>query len=115
MTITGVHTLLYSTEPDALRAAIGDAFGWPSVDAGGGWLIFALPPGEVAVHPAERPAHEMSLMCDDLGSTMADLRARGIEFRGVPETQRWGFTITMLLPGGVEMMLYQPRHETATA
>ena len=113
MTITGVHTILYSTEPDALRAALADAFGWPSVDAGGGWLIFALPPGEVAVHPAERPSHEMTLMCDDLESTMADLRTKGIEFRGEPATQRWGVTATMLLPGGVEMLLYQPRHDTA--
>jgi hypothetical protein len=113
MAITGVHTILFSTEADALRAVLADAFGWPSVDAGGGWLIFAVPPGEVAVHPAERPSHEMSLMCDDLDSTMADLRTKGIEFRGVPETQRWGVTITMLLPGGVEMMLYEPRHQTA--
>jgi hypothetical protein len=83
------------------------------VDAHDGWLIFALPPAELGVHPAEKPAHELTLMCDDLDATVAELRAKGIEFRGEPENQGFGTVITMLLPGGVDMTLYQPRHATA--
>jgi hypothetical protein len=72
-----------------------------------------LPPAELGVHPAEKPSHELSLMCDDLDATVAELRAKGIEFRGEPENQGFGTVMTMVLPGGVEMMLYQPRHATA--
>jgi hypothetical protein len=113
MTITGAHALLYSSEPEALRAILQDVFGWKHVDAGGGWLIFALPPAEVGVHPAERPSHQLSLMCDDITATMADLRAKGIEFRGESHDEGFGVTATMILPGGVELMLYEPRHPTA--
>ena len=113
MAITGAHVLLYSSEVDALRAVLGDVFGWKSVDAGGGWLIFGLPPAEVAVHPADAPSHELTLMCDDLDATVEELRAMGIEVKGEPANQRWGTTITLVLPGGLEMMLYQPHHPTA--
>jgi catechol 2,3-dioxygenase-like lactoylglutathione lyase family enzyme len=113
VTITGAHVLLYSPEADALRTVLSDTFGWSHVDAGGGWLIFGLPPAEVAVHPSDRPTHELSLMCDDLAATMADLEAKGIEFRGEPHEERWGVVTMMVLPGGVEMMLYEPRHPTA--
>jgi catechol 2,3-dioxygenase-like lactoylglutathione lyase family enzyme len=113
VTITGAHVLLYSPEADALRTVLSDAFGWRNVDAGGGWLIFALPPGEVAVHPADRPVHELSLMCDDLAATMAELEAKGVDFKGEPHEERWGMVTTMVLPGGVEMLLYEPRHATA--
>jgi hypothetical protein len=112
MTITGVHALLYSAQAEELRAVLRDVIGWPSVDVHDGWLIFALPPAELGVHPATGPRHELTLMCDDIGSTMADLRDKGIEFRGEPESQGFGIVATMLLPG-VEMLLYQPRHETA--
>ena len=111
--ITGAHVLLYSPEADAVRAVLGDVFGFASVDAGGGWLIFALPPAEVAVHPADTPSHELTLMCDDLDATMAQLREKGVEFKGDPHEERWGVVATMVLPGGVEVMLYQPRHPTA--
>jgi hypothetical protein len=113
MTITGAHVLLYSPEPDALRTVLSDVFGWRHVDAGGGWLIFALPPGEVAVHPADHPVHELSLMCDDLAATTAELEAKGVDFKGEPHEERWGMVTTMVLPGGVEMLLYEPRHATA--
>jgi len=113
MTVTGVHALLYTREPDALRRVLSDAFGWSHVDAGEGWLIYALPPAELGVHPADGPRQELSLMCDDLSVTMADLGTRGVTFRGEPEEQRWGTAVTMILPGDLEMLLYQPRHPTA--
>ena len=113
MAITGTHALLYTSEPEKLRAVLRDVFGWKHVDVHDGWLIFALPPAELGVHPADAPAYELSLMCDDLGATIAELRAKGVEFRGEPETQGFGVVTTMLLPGGVEMLLYQPRHTTA--
>jgi hypothetical protein len=111
--IIGTHLLLYTPEAEALRETLGAVFGWTSVDAGHGWLIFALPPAELGVHPADARAHEISLMCDDLDATMDELSAKGIEFRGEPVQAGFGRTITMVLPGAVEMMLYQPRHPLA--
>jgi hypothetical protein len=111
--VTGFHALVYTSEPEAVRAVFRDVFGWKHVDAGDGWLIFALPPGELAAHPAEEPRHELCLMCDDLDSTIAELRAKGIEFRGEPQDEGFGITITMRLPGGAELLLYEPRHATA--
>ena len=119
MAITGAHALLYTSEPDALRAVLRDVFGWKHVDAGDGWLIFALPPAELGVHPAEGPTyesgarHQLSLMCDDVEATMAELRAKGVEIRGEPEDEGWGVTTTIVLPGGPDVMLYEPRHPTA--
>ncbi|MBV8296072.1 MAG: extradiol dioxygenase, partial [Acidimicrobiia bacterium] len=102
-----------SPAADALRTMLRDTFGWTNVDAGGGWLIFALPPAEVAVHPSDDATQELSLMCDDLGATMAELADKGVEFKGEPHDERWGRVTTMVLPGGVEVLLYQPRHPTA--
>jgi hypothetical protein len=113
MAIIGTHALLYTSEPEQLRDVLRDVFGWNHVDAHDGWLIFALPPAELGVHPAGKPSYELSLMCDDLDATVAELRAKGIEFRGEPENQGFGVVMTMVLPGGVEMTLYQPRHATA--
>jgi hypothetical protein len=113
MSITGVHALIYTTEPEALRSVLRDVFGWHHVDAHDGWLIFRLPPAELGVHPADRPRHELSLMCDDLDATVSDLRAKGIEFRGESQQAGFGVTITMVLPGDVEVILYEPRHVTA--
>lgn len=113
MAITGAHVLLYTPQPEELRAVLRDVIGWKYVDAHDGWLIFALPPAELGVHPAETPSHELTLMCDDLDATAAELRAKGIEFRGEPEDQGFGIVMTMVLPGGVEMLLYEPRHTTA--
>jgi predicted enzyme related to lactoylglutathione lyase len=121
MPIIGAHMLLYSSEPEKLRATLRDVFGWKFVDAGEGWLIFALPPSEIGVHPAEGPTYEsgtrhlISLMCDDIHSTMAELRAKGIEFEGEPVDEGYGITVLMKLPGGAEVMLYEPRHATAIA
>jgi hypothetical protein len=113
MAVTGAHVLLYTSEPEALRDVLRDVFGWDHVDAGGGWLIYRLPPSELGVHPASEPNHQLSLMCDELTATMQELRARGIEFRGEMEDMRFGLGITMVLPGNVEVLLYEPRHPTA--
>ena len=113
MPITGAHMLLYTSEPDALRAVLRDVFQWNSVDAGGGWLIFGLPPAELGVHPADGPAHQISLMCDDVETTKAELATKGIAFSGDPTDMGFGIGVTMVLPGNVEIMLYEPRHPTA--
>ena len=113
MSVTGVHALIYTPAAGDLRTLLADAFGLSYVDAGGGWLIYALPPAELAVHPGPVPRHELSLMCDDLGSTMNDLRAKGVGFKGEPQELAWGTAVTMILPGDVEMLLYEPRHPTA--
>jgi len=119
VSILGVHTLLYSSEPEALRATLRDVFGLKSVDAGGGWLIFALPPAELGVHPTEGEKadaagrHQISFVCDDIAATMADLRKRGLHFDSEPHDEGFGIVVMMTLPGGVKVMLYQPRHATA--
>jgi len=114
--INGAHVIIYSTDAEADRAFFRDVLEYPSVDAGHGWLIFKLPPAELGVHPlgdGGTPTHELSFMCDDLDATMTELRARGIEFRGEPQNAGFGITVTVLLPGGVEAQLYEPRHATA--
>jgi catechol 2,3-dioxygenase-like lactoylglutathione lyase family enzyme len=111
MAITGAHILIYSPEAEKLRATLRDVLGWHHVDDGDGWLIFALPPAEVGVHPSEgSTGHELSLMCDDVRATVAELAAKGIEFRGEPQDEGFGIGVDMLLPGGVEVLLYEPRH-----
>ena len=111
--ITGAHVVLYTPEAEALRAVLRDVMGWSHVDAHAGWLIFALPPAELGVHPADSARHELTLMCDDIHATVADLREKGIEIRGEPQAAGFGVQVTMVLPGGVEVMLYEPRHATA--
>jgi hypothetical protein len=113
MAITGTHALLYTSEPEALRACFRDVFGWPNVDAHDGWLIFALPPAELGIHPAETPSHQLSFMCDDITATMADLAAKGIVFQGEPQAMGFGVGAIMVLPGAVDVLLYEPRHATA--
>src|SRR5213594_1959953 len=104
MVITGAHVLLYTSEPEAVRNALRDVLGWSHVDAGRGWLIFALPPAELGVHPAEGPTfasgarHLFSLMCDDIHATARDLRAKGIEVRGEPKVEGFGVTVMLGLP-----------------
>jgi predicted enzyme related to lactoylglutathione lyase len=107
--IDGAHAVLFSTEAEAARAFLSDVLGLRSVDAGGGWLIFALPPAEVAVHPGE-PRHELYLMCDDLDATLAELAARGAETTGDVHEEPWGRVTAIRVPGGGELGLYEPRH-----
>lgn len=113
MAISGAHVVVHSTDAEADRAFVRDVLGFPSVDAGGGWLIFRLPPAEVAVHPSGSPAHELSLMCDDLDETVAELAVRGVRTGEVTEA-RWGRLTSIRLPGGGDLGLYEPHHPRAT-
>ena len=111
MAIHGANLLLYTTDADALRAVLRDVLGWKYVEDTPGWLIFELPPAELGVHPSEgATTHQICFMCDDLERTVSELRSGGIEFRGESEEESFGVTITMLLPGGVEVLLYEPRN-----
>jgi hypothetical protein len=110
--IFGAHLVLYSADAEADRAFLTDVLDLGSVDAGGGWLIFALPPAEAAVHPAEAPATELYLMCDDLEAEMRTLAGRGVTCSPVEEP-RWGSVTKVRLPSGAEIGLYQPKHPTA--
>jgi catechol 2,3-dioxygenase-like lactoylglutathione lyase family enzyme len=112
--ITGVHAVIYSSEPDQTRAFLLDVLGFRAVDAGGGWLVFALPPAELAVHPADEGGQqELYLMCDDIKATVQELKDKGVEFNTPISEQRWGFLTSFKLPGGGEIGLYEPRHPTA--
>ena len=119
MAIIGTHALLYTTEPEKLRAVLRDAFGFKYVDAGERWLIFGLPPAELGIHPAEGPTleagmrHQLTFMCDNIRKTSADLAGKGVVINGDPRDERWGITVMLGLPGGVEVMLYEPRHAVA--
>ena len=120
--INGAHFLLYSKDPDADRAFLREVLEFQSVDAGRGWLIFALPPAEIAVHPSEDegPSEEddgvagaaLYLMCDDLRATMKELQAKKVNFSAIDEP-RWGTVTTFALPSGAKVGLYQPKHPTA--
>ena len=112
--ILGAHAILNSSDADADRAFLADVLGLPHVDAGGGWLIFRLPPAEVAVHPADTSgAVELYLVCDDVEATVADLTGRGVEFESPVSDQGWGLLTTIRLPGGGRLGLYEARHPTA--
>ena len=112
--IRGAHVILYSTDAEADRAFLGKLLGLAAVDAGGGWLISQLPPGEVAVHPADSSgAVELYLVCDDVEQTVAELTAKGVPFEGPVRDQGWGQLTTIRLPGGGRLGLYEARHPTA--
>jgi catechol 2,3-dioxygenase-like lactoylglutathione lyase family enzyme len=112
--ITGTHAIIHSLDAERTRAFFKDTLGFRSVDAGEGWLIFALPPAEMGVHPAEAGgSHELYLMCDDIEKTVDELRAKGVSFSGEISSLGWGRMATMQIPGGGEMGLYEPRHPTA--
>jgi catechol 2,3-dioxygenase-like lactoylglutathione lyase family enzyme len=110
--ISGTHVIIYTKDADADRAFFRDVLGFKSVDAGHGWLIFALPPAEGAFHPSENGAHELYFMCEDLNAEMASLAKKQVKFSKV-ENARWGSLTKMRLPGGGEVGLYQPKHPTA--
>jgi catechol 2,3-dioxygenase-like lactoylglutathione lyase family enzyme len=113
--ITAVHTLIYTDDEAATRAFFRDVLALPYLDTGGGWLIFKSGPSEIGVHPSgdTAPHHELTLMCDDVAQTMAELRAKGAEFTRDVRDDGWGLTTSLTVPGAGEMMLYQPRHATA--
>lgn len=113
--IAGAHTVVYSDDADATRAFFRDALGLEGVDAGGGWLIFALPPGELGVHPGpgwgrKVGEHELFFMCDDIERSVAELEARGVEFVAPVADEGFGLVTRFLIPGAGEAGLYEPRH-----
>ena len=113
--IFGAHVVVYSKEATADRAFFREVLGFSSVDAGHGWLIFALPPAEVAVHPAEEnDRHELYFMCDDLKAEISALGKKGVQCSEAQEA-RWGSITKIRLPGGSEVGLYQPKHPSALA
>ena len=110
--IFGAHIVVYSKNAEADRAFFRDVLGLRSVDAGHGWLIFALPPAEAAFHPSQEENHELYFMCDDLKTEMASLARKGVECSKIEEA-RWGSITKMALPGGGNVGLYQPKHPMA--
>jgi catechol 2,3-dioxygenase-like lactoylglutathione lyase family enzyme len=119
--ITAVHTLIYAEDPEAARAFFRDVLGFPAADTGGGWLIFRTGPSELGVHPSSwehegqsgttAQQFDVSLMCDDLATTMRELTAKGAEFAGEVQDQGWGIAARLKVPGAGEMTLYQPRYQ----
>jgi hypothetical protein len=116
--IRGVHTMFYSSQAEELRAFIRDKLRFPFTDVGGGWLIFDLPDAEMGCHPAEKeghgvPAgtHAISFYCDDIIKTVAELKARGVEFTRAVKDQGYGLVTAFKMPGGVEADLYQPHYK----
>jgi len=108
--INGAHVVIYSRDPEADRAFFRDVLRFPSVDAGHGWLIFAMPPLEAAFHDSEKnDQHELFLMCDDLSATLSDLKLNRVPVSDVSE-QRWGKLASLTLPGGGKIGIYQPQH-----
>jgi predicted enzyme related to lactoylglutathione lyase len=109
--ITGLHAIVFSAEAEKVRAFFADVLGMSSVDAGGGWLIFALPPAELAVHPADGDTrHELYLMCDDIHATLGELRDKGVAVARDVSDQGWGLLAAIGLPDGSEFPIYEPRH-----
>jgi catechol 2,3-dioxygenase-like lactoylglutathione lyase family enzyme len=111
--ITGIHALLFSKQADEVRAFFRDVLGFESVDAGGGWLIFALPPAELGIHPTDGSSRqELYLMCDDIEATARELADRGVELARPVSDEGFGLVTAIKIPGG-ELALYQPKHPTA--
>jgi predicted enzyme related to lactoylglutathione lyase len=109
--IFGVHAIVYTEDAEQLRAFFRDVLELPWVDAHDGWLIFALPPAELAVHPADQAGrHELYLMCDDVHATVAELEEKGVEFSQPISDEGFGLLTTIKLPGGGELGLYEPKH-----
>jgi catechol 2,3-dioxygenase-like lactoylglutathione lyase family enzyme len=118
--IAGTHTILFAEDAERARAFLRDVLGLDAVDAGEGWLIFALPPSEVAVHPGSGwgrgPGHHvLFLMCHDIERTVDELKAKGVEFTAPIEDEGWGLVTQLRLPGAGEIGLYEPRHPSPLA
>jgi len=111
--ISGVHAIIYSNQAERLREFFRDVFNYPSVDAGGGWSIFALPPAELAMHPADESYHELYLMCDDVHAVTKKLQSKGVELAMPISDRGWGLVTRLILPSGDQIGLYQPKHPTA--
>jgi predicted enzyme related to lactoylglutathione lyase len=116
--ITSMHSIIYASDAERARAFFRDVLGLPSVDAHDGWLIFKLPPSELALHPESGPQapsgrHELYLMCDDITQTVEDLTARGAEFTSPVTKTGFGLLTSIRIPGGGEIGLYEPSHRTA--
>jgi predicted enzyme related to lactoylglutathione lyase len=114
--INGMHALLYTADPEADRAFLRDVLGWSFVEDHPGWLIFALPPAEVGVHPlgaGERPRHELYLMCDDVHATVRELSEKGATFAGDVTDAGFGLLVELVLPSGARLGLYEPKHRVA--
>jgi catechol 2,3-dioxygenase-like lactoylglutathione lyase family enzyme len=112
--ISGAHVVVYSRDAEADRAFVRDVLGFPHVDAGDGWLIFRLPPTEVAMHPTDGDArHELYLLCDDIEATLAQLIGQGVRVSNPVSDQRWGLLASITLPSGADLWLYEPRHPLA--
>jgi predicted enzyme related to lactoylglutathione lyase len=108
-----MHAIVFSPEAEQVRSFFADVLGMPAVDAGGGWPIFALPPAELAVHPADGASaghQELYLMCDDIQATLAELKAKGAEVAREVSDQGWGLLAAIRLPDGSELPIYEPRH-----
>lgn len=114
--IRGVHTMFYSSQAEELRAFFRDKLGFPFTDVGGGWLIFDLPAGDLGVHPVDDPqsapagTHNISFFCDDIHGTVAELKARGVEFSADVVDHGYGFVTYFKIPGDFEVQLYQPKY-----
>jgi catechol 2,3-dioxygenase-like lactoylglutathione lyase family enzyme len=109
--ITGVHAVIFTPDAERLRAFFREVLGLPSVDAGGGWLIFALPPAELAAHPTDEEGHhELYLMCDDVHATVAELKDKGVELAQQVSDEGFGLVTSIKLPDGGELGLYEPKH-----
>jgi hypothetical protein len=113
--LIGAHSIIYSTNPDADRVFLRDVLKLPNVDVGHGWLIFGLPPAELAVHPSEKnDAHELYLMCDDVEAFVAEMKTHDVACDPI-NNQGWGMVTRMTLPGGGKLGVYQPRHARPNA
>ena len=112
--ITGVHAIVYNKQAEKLRTFFRDVLALPFVDAGHDWLLFALPPAELGIHPTrEEGSHELYLLCDDLAATLAELQAKGVEVAEPISEQPWGLLAAIKIPGDDELRIYQPLHPTA--
>ena len=119
--IKGVHTMFYSSEPEALRAFLRDKLKFPCSDVGEGWLIFDLPEAEMGCHPADASkgapsgTHDISFYCDDINKTMTELKGRGVEFTDAVQDHGYGLVTYFKMPGGLKVQLYQPRYTKKSA